>query len=156
MLDAMALAGPRRTETTSSSGAVGALTFFGSWAGMGWAPVPASVFFAPSRATVAGAFLAGAAGAVAGDDAGGAAGAWARGRRGRGLCGTGGATTGISRVAGLAGADVTARDTVGRWAAAAVKRFEQGPPFGIDRILVLLVTLVQFVNEPLVSAKFLW
>src|SRR6476660_3899207 len=76
MFEAMALAGPRRTETTSSSGAVGALMFFGSWAGIGWAPVPDSVFFAPSRATVAGAFLAGAA---AGDVAGGAAGAWPAG-----------------------------------------------------------------------------
>jgi hypothetical protein len=34
----MALAGPRRTETTSSSGAVGALRFFGSCAGMGAVP----------------------------------------------------------------------------------------------------------------------
>src|SRR6478735_3917099 len=66
MLVAMALAGPRRTETTSSSGAVGALTFLGSWAGMGWAP--AAGFRPPSRASVAGAFFAGAgaAGAVAG------------------------------------------------------------------------------------------
>src|SRR5688572_27127503 len=70
MLVAIALAGPRRTETTSSSGAVGAFTFLGSWAGMGWAPVPASAFLAPSRATVAGAFLAGAAGDVDGGAAG--------------------------------------------------------------------------------------
>src|SRR5680860_1135431 len=65
MLVAMALAGPRRTETTSSSGAVGALTFLGSWAGIGCAALPGSIFFAPSRATVAGAFFA-AAGAAAG------------------------------------------------------------------------------------------
>src|SRR5688572_31721725 len=102
MFVAMALAGPRRTETTSSSGAVGALTFLGSCAGMGWAPVPASVFFAPSRATVAGAFFAGAAGAAgadwAGDGACGAAGAWAA--EAGALAGAGGATTGISRVGG--------------------------------------------------------
>src|SRR6476620_5023143 len=111
MLDAMALAGPRRTDTTSSSGAVGALTFFGSWAGMGWAPVPASVFLAPSRATVAGAFLAGAgwAGAAAGAGAGAAAGALAAGVADAGACaGAGGVTTGSSRVAGLASGAVTA------------------------------------------------
>src|SRR5919107_2011778 len=56
MFVAMALAGPRRTDTTSSSGAVGALTFFGSWAGIGCDPLPGSAFFAPSRAIVAGAF----------------------------------------------------------------------------------------------------
>src|SRR5690349_15778246 len=66
MLVAMALAGPRRTETTSSSGAVGALLLLGSWAGMGWAVVPAAGFFEPSRATVAGAFFAGAGAAGAG------------------------------------------------------------------------------------------
>src|SRR6478736_8051662 len=65
MLAAMAFAGPRNTETTSSSGAVGALMFLGSWAGMGWEPAPDSADLAPSRATVAGAFWA-AAGAEAG------------------------------------------------------------------------------------------
>src|SRR5919112_6116915 len=76
MLVAMAFAGPRRTETTSSSGAVGALAFLGSCAGMGCEPVPDSVFFEPSRATVAGAFFTGA-GAEAADaaEAGGGAGA---------------------------------------------------------------------------------
>src|SRR3989442_14533959 len=72
MFVAMALAGPRRTETTSSSGAVGALMFLGSWAGIGCAPGPASGALAPSRATVAGAFWA-AAGAGAGAAGAGAA-----------------------------------------------------------------------------------
>ncbi|MCY1226888.1 hypothetical protein D9M72_391380 [compost metagenome] len=49
-----------------------------------------------------------------------------------------------------------ARGPVGRRAVTGVEGFEQGPPLGIYRVLVLLVTLVQFVNEPLVSAKFLW
>jgi hypothetical protein len=102
MLVAMAFAGPRRIETTSSSGAVGALTFLGSCAGMGCEPVPDSVFLEPSRATVAGAFLTGAgAGAAAGAaEAGGADG-------GAGVAaGAAGAafTTGISRVAGWAAA----------------------------------------------------
>src|SRR3954454_3914342 len=104
MLVAMALAGPRRTETTSSSGAVGALTFLGSCAGMGCEPVPASVFLPPSRASVAGAFLtgagaaAGAAGAGAADAgaAGGVAGAAAGDDAGAAF------TTGSSRVAGVA------------------------------------------------------
>src|ERR1700704_3259689 len=61
MLDAMALAGPRRTETTSSSGGVGALVLLGSCAGIGWDWLPSDGFCAPSLATVAGAFLTGAA-----------------------------------------------------------------------------------------------
>src|SRR6478752_653618 len=77
MFDAMALAGPRRTETTSSSGAVGALTFLGSCAGMGVVPGPASEVLEPARATVAGAFLA--AGAGAGAPAAAAAGTGAAG-----------------------------------------------------------------------------
>ena len=79
-----------------------------------------------------------------------------RGRRGAGAAaGTGGYDGHLAggRI-GRRGRHI--RDPVGSWAATTVKRFEQGPPFGIDRILVLLVTLVQFVNEPLVSAKFLW
>ena len=75
MLVAMALAGPRRTETTSSSGAVGALMFLGSWAGIGAVPGPASEVLEPSRATVAGAFFAGGSGGGAAGAAAGAAGA---------------------------------------------------------------------------------
>ena len=48
------------------------------------------------------------------------------------------------------------RGPVGGRAVTGVEGFEQRPPLGIHRVLVLLVTLVQFVNEPLVSAKFLW
>src|SRR6478735_4211892 len=80
MLAAMAFAGPRSTETTSSSGAVGALMFLGSWAGIGWVPAPDSADLAPSRATVAGAFWAAAgagAGAAGAGAAAGAAGAGA-------------------------------------------------------------------------------
>src|SRR5215207_2012173 len=82
MLVAIAFAGPLSTETTSSSGAVGALVFFGSWAGIGWAALPGAGFFAPSRATVAGAFFTGAAAGAAGAGwrtgaAGAAAAGWA-------------------------------------------------------------------------------
>ena len=103
MLVAMALAGPRRTETTSSSGAVGALMFLGSWAGIGAVPGPASEVLEPSRATVAGAFFAGAGAGAAGAGAAGAGAAG--GAAGAGGCvaaAAAGATTGSSRVAGCA------------------------------------------------------
>jgi hypothetical protein len=51
------------------------------------------------------------------------------------------------------GSEGRCRGSVGR-AVYGVEGFEQRPPLGIDRILVLLVPLVQFVNEPLVAAKF--
>ena len=47
------------------------------------------------------------------------------------------------------------RGAVGRGTVAGVEGLEQRPPLGVYRVLVLLVPLVQFVNEPLVSAKFL-
>jgi hypothetical protein len=118
MFVAMALAGPRRTETTSSSGAVGALMFLGSWAGIGAVPGPVSGALTPSRA--------------------------------------GGRSYDWKFAGGRVRIGRYARGTVGGGVVTGVEGFEQGPPLGVNRVLVLLVTLVQFVNEPLVSAKFLW
>src|SRR4051794_10577967 len=77
MLAAMALAGPRRTVFTDSSGTDLSLVVFGSCAGMGVAPVRAASLAGAGGRGAAGALGAavGAAGTAAAGAAGAAAGA---------------------------------------------------------------------------------